>query len=159
MYHPTKYQAHNDSLDNFLSKFNSVAEEKGNNLKMEVREQENFRDDGFIISNENGKSIVFDWEKRFSYYNTYGFPFKTFGQFERKIQKEEIELSIQCSKDESAFCFAWHEDFLKEKIQYIRSVTGDGRYENTGKRFTEAFVELKYGELDVFHDIILEKLR
>ncbi len=157
MYHPSKYDKHNESLDHFIEEFNKVAQKLGNKLKMEMREEENFIDDGFIVYNENGEKIIFDWEKRFSYYNTYGFPYETFGQFERKIKKEEIELSIQCSKDESAFCFAWHDDFRKEKITYMNSKTGSGGYENNGKRFTKNFVELKYEELDKFHNVLLEK--
>lgn len=157
MYHPEKYESHNESLQRFIDIFNDIAQQKGNKLKMEFRETENYIDDGHIVFLETGDAIIFDWEKRFRYYDTYGFPFDTFGQFERKIQKEEIELSIQCSKDESAFCYAWHSDFLKETPERVPSITGSGSYENNPKRFTKKFYELRYDEIEKFHNSVLEK--
>ncbi len=155
MHHPDKYAGHNRSLEKFVDIFNEVANTKGNILKMEINKVENFRDDGSVINLLTAKKIIFDWEKRYTYYDGYGFPFPTFGQFERKIKKEEIKLSIQCSKDEQAFCYAWHEDFLKEKIEYIESRTKTGS-ETKGKRFTKNFTEYRYSGMADFHDDLIE---
>jgi hypothetical protein len=156
MFHPDKYMPHNKALDKFISIFNSVSKKEGALLKMMQSEIENFREDGEIIFLPNGAKTLYDFEKRNRYYDTCGFSFKDFGQFERKIQKPEISLSIQCSKDEKCFCMAWHEDFKKEQIKYIGSVTGRGNKEYTGKRFTTAFKELKYSEMDQFYKILVK---
>jgi len=154
MYHPGKYSSHNESLKRFIEAFNRASERLGGRFVMEMRREENFRDDGVIRDRRTGKEVIFDWEKRHSYYERCGFPFKTFGQFERKIQKEEIELSIQCSKDERCFCIAWHEDFKKEEVRRVPTKKEDGTSENTGKRYTKKFLELRYTEMDKFYRIL-----
>ena len=117
---------------------------------MEVSKTENFRDDGFFIFEFNKNKIYFDFEKRFRYYPSYQkFQFNELGQFERKIKKSEILLSIQCSLDETGFVFAWHEDFLCEKIQNVKSITKTG-FENNGKRFTKSFLKYHIKKFHIF---------
>jgi len=154
MYHPNKYKEHNESLERFVKKFNTIGEEFNSEIKIEINEHENYIDDALIIDKKTGKSFSFDWEKRDKYYEDCGFPFKDFGQFERKIKKENIKLSIQCSKSEKCFCIAWHDDFKKEEIKKIGSVTEKGNKEFTPKRFTEEFIELNYNEMGKFHKIL-----
>lgn len=155
MYHPDKYGHHNDALEKFCNVFNEAAAKVGGLILMKASEVENFREDGEIIYKPTGKRILYDFEKRFSYYDSCGsFKFDTFGQFERKIQKPEITLSIQCSRDERCFIIAWHEDYKKEKIVYMHSRTASGGTENTGKRFTKDFLELSYAEMDKFYKIL-----
>jgi hypothetical protein len=155
MYHPQKYTAHNEALGRFCHAFNTMAATQAQPVSMEPSAYENFRDDGKITHHLSGKVILYDFEKRNSYYNCCGFPFKEFGQFERKIDKPEILLSIQSCRDEQCFCIAWHEDFKKEEIRYIGSATGSGRKEHSGKRFTLKFRELRYSEMDIFYEILL----
>ncbi len=154
MYHPSKYQEHNDSLDRFVRKFNEVSKKRNGQILIEIHKQENFIDDAIIKDEKTGKSISFDWEKRESYYSSCGFPFKTFGQFERKIIKPKILLSIQCSKSEDCFCIAWHSDFKKEGIENIGSITETGNYEYYGKRFTKEFKEIKYDDMELLYNIL-----
>lgn len=154
MYHPSKYKEHNQSLKRFVEKFNEVGLGIDSKIKMIVREYENYIDDAIIYDELTQQAFAIDWEKRHSYYETCGFPFETFGQFERKISKEEIKLSIQCSKDERCCCIAWHEDFKKESAENVNSVTESGIKENTPKRFTDKFIEIKYDELYKFHEIL-----
>lgn len=156
MYHPDKYSHHNEALDRFCAAFNEASKKEGGLLFMKQSDIENFREDGEIVYLPTGAITLYDFEKRNKYYGTCGFTFPDFGQFERKIQKPEISLSIQCSKDEKCFCIAWHEDFKKEQIKYIGSVTGLGNKEFKGKRFTTAFKELKYSEIDKFYKMILK---
>lgn len=157
MYHPDKYGHHNNALENFCKTFNAAAVKAGDLIYMKPSDIENFREDGEIIFRKTGKMILYDFEKRFTYYDACGrFKFDTFGQFERKIQKPEISLSIQCSSDEKCFIIAWHEDYKKEKIVYIRSKTGSGGTEGTGKRFTKDFLELSYNNMDKFYKILLK---
>jgi len=116
---------------------------------------ENFREDGEIVFSSGNRKILYDFEKRFSYYDNYGcFKFDSFGQFERKIQKPEISLSIQCSKNENGFIIAWHEDYKNEDIIYLNSKTANG-LEKTGKRFTKKFKELRYTEMQIFYQVLL----
>ena len=126
---------------------------------MEINKFENFKDDGKIIYKPTRIFLLYDFEKRNKYYETCGFKFSDFGQFERKIQKEEISLSIQCSKDEKCFCIAFHEDFKKEKIKYIGSITQKGKKEYTGKRFTKKFIEIKYSEMKNFYKILMNSFK
>ena len=156
MYHSKKYDSHNKALNEFIRNFNKAAEIKGNKLEMYYQEIENFKDDGGIIFKENNSRILYDFEKRFSYYvGCGGFRFKTLGQFDRKIRKPEIKLSIQCSSDEKCFLIAWHEDYYLQKNFKIGSVTQSGSREYDGKRFTEDFKEIAYNKMDVFYDVLL----
>jgi len=155
MYHPDKYGHHNDALKKFCKTFNEAASKAGDLIFMKPSDTENFREDGEIIYKPTSKMILYDFEKRFSYYDSCGrFKFDTFGQFERKIQKSEIALSIQCSRDEMCFIIAWHEDYKEEKIVYLHSITASGGTENTGKRFTKNFLELSYSDMGKFYKIL-----
>lgn len=154
MYHPDKYQLHNEALSRFCAAFNAAAARLDNQLHMQPSERENFRDDGAIVYRPDGARILYDFEKRMTHYNTCSFPFKDFGQFERKIQKPEISLSIQCSQDEQCFCIAWHDDFRKEAIKQLGSVTASGSKEFTGKRFTRQFRELQYTQMGTFYQML-----
>jgi hypothetical protein len=150
MYHPDKYKHHNNAEKKFSSIFNDTSNESS----MVINDEENFREDGYIVYHKLNYKIMYDFEKRFTYYDSYKkFRFDTFGQFERKIKKPEIKLSIQCSKKEDAFIIAWHEDFKKENIAYINSKTKYG-YERTGKRFTKRFIEISYSNMLILHNII-----
>jgi hypothetical protein len=156
MYHSNKYDESNQSLERFGLAFNKIAYQLGSEFYFNISKIENFRDDGSIIHTKTGKRILFDWEKRHSYYNSFGqFAFKTFGQFERKIRKPEIELSIQCSTDETGFCIAWHNDFRNEVVVNVGSKTANGGKEFDGKRFTKNYLEIPYVDMAKFYQILL----
>ena len=154
MYHPDKYNHHNNALEKFCVLFNKAAAMLGDHLHMKPSAKENFREDGEILYKPANHRILYDFEKRFSYYDQHKmFKFDTFGQFERKIQKPEISLSIQCSKNEDGFIIAWHDDYRNEKIVYMNSKTATG-WEKTGKRFTKKYMELAYHEMDKFYKML-----
>jgi len=113
MKRPSMYQRHEDSLKSFVEKFNNAKDNL--RLVMQIYNTENFRDDGVIVDTKSGKRITFDWEIRDRYFTSGKFAFKELGQFERKLKKGEIGLSLQCDRDETAVMAAWHEDWLKEK--------------------------------------------
>ena len=103
----------------------------------------------------DSSSIKYDFEKRFNYYSSYNeFQFQDLGQFERKIAKKEILLSIQSSSDETGFLFAFHYDLLKEEKKFISSKTSTG-YEKTAKRFTKKFLEISYEDIALFQKMLL----
>ena len=154
MYHPEKYIHHNKALDTFCGIFNNASEKLGGLIHMKPSVRENFREDGEIVYKPKNTQILYDFEKRFSYYDNFkSFKFDTFGQFERKIQKPEISLSIQCSKNEDGFIIAWHDDYRNEKIVYMNSKTANG-WEKTGKRFTKKYREIAYHEMEVFYKML-----
>lgn len=155
MYHADKYKESNDSLKRFCDVFNATSAKLGGEIIFDISQKENFRDDGKIIYKPTNEIILFDWEKRHTYYGTCGgFNFKTFGQFERKMRKVEIRLSIQCSTDEKCFIIAWHDDFKKEAVETVGSVTASGSKEYDGKRFTTKFKEISYQEMEIFYNIL-----
>lgn len=156
LYHPDKYKKHNQALKTFVDGFNAIASSKGSEIEMYIQNIENFRDDGGILFKKDNIQILYDFEKRFKYYDSCGnFVFYSLGQFERKIRKEEIKLSMQCSTDEKCFLIAWHDDYVKEEKKKIGSATADGSKEYDGKRFTKDFIELSYDQFDKFYDILL----
>ena len=154
MYYSERYQEHNKALDRFVSVFNKNSNLNNYDLSMFVQKIENFRDDGWIKFPDSS-SVKYDFEKRFTYYPSYDeFQFKDLGQFERKIAKKEILLSIQSSSDETGFLFAFHSDFLREEKKFISSKTSTG-YEKTAKRFTKNFLEISYKDMAVFQKMLL----
>ena len=155
MYHPDKYSEHNLALKKFIRHFNKVSKHNGNELSMYFQTTENFREDGGIVHYPTNKKILYDFEKRFKYYESYGnFKFPTLGQFERKIKKPEIKLSIQCSTNEDGFLVAWHEDYYLESQETVGSVTADGSKESTPKRFTRDFREFSYQQFGDLYQVL-----
>ena len=61
------------------------------------------------------------------------------GQFERKLKKGEIGLSLQCDKDETGVMAAWHEDWLKEKPRKKKLRTDQKSDEFGMVRYTRHF--------------------
>jgi len=156
MYHPTKYEEHNKALKNLIDKFNKTANRLGGLVEMYFQEHENYRDDGGVIYKQTNEKFLYDFEKRHQYYaSCQDFVYRSLGQFERKIKKEEIRLSIQCSSDEKCLMLAWHNDYQKEKAEKIKSSTEDGKGETNPKRFTTDFIEISYNDMDILYDIFL----
>ncbi|NPA63433.1 MAG: hypothetical protein GXO16_00510 [Epsilonproteobacteria bacterium] len=156
MYYPTRYSEHNKALDNLTKAFNNIAKKLGGEVYMQTNPIENYYDDGRIVHRPTQKSFLFDFEKRFEYYPECGsFGFSSLGQFERKIEKKQIKLSIQSSTNEKCYILAWHKDYYKEKRYAIPSKTQDAQ-EKKFKRFTKHFIEIPQHKLDIMYHIFLE---
>lgn len=152
MQRPTFYQTHNESLDKFAKLFNET--ELFENLIMNPIEEETYRDDGVIFDQITNKRIGFDWEIRDRYFKNGHFEKPTLRQFERKIKKPEIDLSIQCDKTETAIIVAWHEDFKKEKPFIQRSITDFDYKEDALVRETPHFKVYRYDQIVQFKAMI-----
>lgn len=133
MYRPSKYGKHYESMEAFAQLFNDCP--VCPNLKMLPIQDETFLDDGDIIDESSGKKFGFGWEYRDRYFSNGKFRFDTLGQYERKIIKPSIQLSIQCDSTETAVAVAWHEDFKRENqitllldTDYIDKQLGQTRY-------------------------------
>ncbi|RMF09536.1 MAG: hypothetical protein D6762_03455 [Candidatus Neomarinimicrobiota bacterium] len=152
MKRPSMYPAHEASLKAFTELFNGVRDRLP--LVMQIYQTENFRDDGVIVHTRTGKRVAFDWEKRDRYFTSGRFAYRTLWQFERKIKKDEIGLSLQCDSDETAVLVAWHQDWLQAPVQR-RSL----RQDSPGKvveavRETRHFRIYPYTEIRAFRKMI-----
>ena len=156
MKRPSMYQAHEDSLKKFTDLFNSCRDRLP--LVMQIYQTENFRDDGVIVNTRTGKRVAFDWEIRDKYFNNGKFAFKELRQFERKIKKEEIGLSLQCDREETAVIVAWHEDWLKSKPIPVKLATDFKWSENNLVRSTTKFKILSYDEVGDFRAMLYRAL-
>jgi hypothetical protein len=145
MKRPSMYDQHERSLKRFADLFNGVRD--GLPLVMQTYHTENYRDDGIIVNTRSGKRIAFDWEYRDRYFESGKFPFQRVGQFERKLKKDEIGLSLQCDRDETAVVVAWHTDLLREKPVKRGLATDSEREEQGTVRFTEHFRIYHYSDL------------
>jgi len=128
MQRPSQYKRHNMSLDNFAKIFNN--EPYYPNIIIKPIEEETYRDDGLIYEVNTQKSIGFDWEIRDRYFSNGNFYLPTLRQFERKVIKPEIDLSIQCDSTETAIVVAWHEDF-KSGNSFVQESKTDYIYKET----------------------------
>ncbi len=110
--------------------------------------------DGEFVDENTGNSFSFDWEYRDKYFSNGIFDFDTLGQFERKIVKPSIQLSIQCDSTNTAIAVAWHEDFRREN-RITRSLDTDYNDKQLGNvRYTHAFKIYLYTDISEFKEMI-----
>ena len=141
MYRPSMYNTHDKSLSNFANIFNNCKEYKY--IKIKPIEEETFDNDGIIINENTGESFGFDWEYRDKYFSNCRFVFDSLGQYERKLRKPSIELSLQCDSTETGVIVAWHQDWLKtNKIN--RTLSTDSQDEFGTVRYTKLFKIYSY---------------
>ena len=113
MYRPSKYYISQASLEFFAKRFNESPNHR--NLEWRYINEESFVNDGYFIDVGTGKSLGYDWEIRDNYFENGRFKFPTIRQFDRKMQKDSIKLSIQGDRDCMAFIAVWHDDLRKGK--------------------------------------------
>ena len=117
MHYAHRYTEHNESLARFAAKFNSIGDK---DIQLKINEVENYYDDASFIYGFGDDAVSFkmDWQKRYEHYFRFkGFRFKDLWQWDRKMKKPEIFLSMQCSTDETGLLVAWHEDFSPDKMR------------------------------------------
>jgi len=146
MYKPSKYGNHNDSMDNFIKIFNGC--EKYKNIVIIPNPQETFTNDGYIIDEETNQKIGYDWEYRVKYFENGKFAFDSLGQYERKIYKPCIDISLQCDSTETAVMVAWHEDWKNEIKTQLNLETDYAKKQFGTVRYTKKFKIYKYSEIE-----------
>lgn len=130
------YDKHDTSMEKFVELFNKSLAYP--NIKIYPITEETFIDDGNIVDTITGQSIGFDWEYRDKYFKNGVFQFETLGQYERKIIKPSIKISLQCDSTETAVAVAWHEDWQLEDIVKLKLSTDSN--DQLGKvRYTKEF--------------------
>lgn len=136
MYRASMYDKHDTSMEKFVKLFNNSLSYP--NLKIEPITEETFIDDGNIVDEKTKQSVGFDWEYRDRYFSNGVFSFDTLGQYERKIIKPSIKLSLQCDSTETAVAVAWHEDWRLEDIVKLNLAT-DSKDQLGKVRYTKHF--------------------
>jgi len=152
MYRPSHYNIHNESLEKFCNLFNECPEYE--HIKMYPITEETFIDDGYFLNTHTGEKIGFDWEYRANYFQNGKFSFDTLGQYERKIIKPSIDISLQCDSTQTAIAVAWHNDFYIEPQVRIRLETDYSEKENGKTRYTKKFKIFMYEDMITFKKMI-----
>lgn len=152
MYRPSLYSKHDQTMNDFAQLFNTCPECP--NLKMFPITEETFIDDGEFVDELTGKRFSFDWEYRDKYFSNGQFAFNTLGQYERKIVKPSIQLSIQCDSTETSVAVAWHEDFKKENKIKLSLDTDYSQKQFGAVRYTHAFKIYMYSDIAEFKKMI-----
>jgi len=147
MYRPSAIKRHDESLKRFQKIFNNT---EPLDIIMNEWAQTSKLNDGEIVYKD--QRIIFDWEWREDWNtqpNECKFHYPTLGQFERKFRpKTQIELSIQCDRNERCFIAAWHTDFgppktVKRKTDYKEKEFGE-------MRETDKFKIYSYTQINKF---------
>lgn len=145
MWRPSTYKEHNLSLGIFEELFNNCLQYQ--NIIIKPIQEETFQDDGCIVDLNTGKEIRFDWEKRERYFSNGNFRFDSLGQFERKIRKPQIQLSLQCDSTDTSVAIGWHEDWLKENRINLNLATDYAQDEFGTVRYTKSFRIYTYSNI------------
>ena len=145
MWRPSKYDISQDSLIRFAHKFNEIS----NEIECLPNSEETYDNDGYFCY-LGSEYIGFDWEIRDSYFENGKFSFNTLGQYERKLVKPSIQLSVQCDKNQAAILVAWHSDFLRENQEIIPVSTDYQEKQSCPVRYTSHFRIYTYNNLGDF---------
>ena len=151
MYRASKYNISQASLEFFAKRFNEAPNYR--NLEWRYINEESFVNDGYFIDVGTGKSLGYDWEIRDNYFENGRFKYNTIRQFDRKMKKASIQLSIQGDRDCMAFIAVWHND-LRRNPSFIQKSKTDYGYENAVVWETNLFQLYRLEEIDQFKDMI-----
>lgn len=152
MYRPSMYNKHDESMFRFAELFNTCS--GSNKIEMHPNEKESYDNDGIFTDIETGIQIGFDWEYRDKYFANCKFAFSSLGQYERKIRKPSIQLSIQCDSTQTGIAVAWHKDWMKE-MQETRSLATDYVTKEQGViRYTNKFKIYSYQDISSFKEMV-----
>lgn len=151
MYRPSMYSIHDKSLNKFADIFNNCNDFK--HITIKPIDEETYDNDGIIINNNTGESFGFDWEYRDKYFSNCKFSFDSLGQYERKLRKPSIELSLQCDSTQTGVAVAWHQDWLKEN-KITRNLSTDTVDEMGTVRYTKSFKIFSYENISELKQVI-----
>lgn len=157
MYRPSTYDKSQISLMYFADIFNACPVEA--NIRWEYIRTETYDNDGCFLDIETGRTFGFDWEIRDKYFANGVFSFSDLRQFERKLQKPSIKLSLQGDSTCTAILAAWHEDFLKGDRIPVSLSTDYAQNQTTYTRATKEFKVYKLEDMPEFKKMIARSLR
>lgn len=151
MYRGSMYNTHNKSLNKFADVFNNC--NKFKHIIIKPIEEETYDNDGMIINANIGQCFGFDWEYRDKYFSNCKFSFDSLGQYERKLKKSSIELSLQCDSTQTGVMVAWHQDWLKEN-KITRSLSTDSADQHGTVRYTKSYRIYSYNNISDLKEMI-----
>lgn len=157
MYRPSMYNKHDETMLNFVKKFNNSPVNP--NVEMRPNLIETFDNDGIFIDVVLNRFIGYDWEYRDRYFAYCKLAFKTLGQYERKLRKPSIQLAIQCDSTETGIAVGWHNDWLQEKREK-RSLRTDSMWKENGSiRYTTQFEIYSLEQIDSFKNMVARAIQ
>lgn len=157
MYRPSMYNKHNETMTKFAELFNNSPASP--HIEMRPNLEETFDNDGIFIDTVTKESIGFDWEYRDRYFADCKLVFPTLGQYERKLKKPSIQLSIQCDSTETGVAVGWHEDWLQEEREKRSLRTDSSQKENGSTRYTTRFKIYSFEQMDSFKDMVARAMQ
>ena len=148
------YNEHNESLKDFSRLFNF--NKSYPHLRFIPNRTETHNNDGIIYNELTGAFIGFDWEYRYKYFSNCQFQFDSLRQYERKLLKPSIQLSIQCDSTETGIAVAWHSDWLVEEQENLNLATGSSEKQHETVRYTKKFKIYEYNSenMSVFKEML-----
>lgn len=152
MYRPSMYNKHDETMWNFAERFNGSPVCR--NIEMRPNPVETFDNDGIFIDINTHRSIGFDWEYRDRYFAYCNLDFDSLGQYERKLRKPSIKISLQCDSTETGIAVGWHEDWLQEEKERKALMTDSSRKENGFTRYTTRFKIYSFEQIDSFKNMV-----
>ena len=157
LYRPSLYDKHDETMNRFAEMFNRL--EIYRNIIMRPNPVETFDNDGVFIDIETNRSIGYDWEYRDRYFAYCKLAFESLGQYERKIKKPSIQLSLQCDSTVTGVAVGWHEDWLNEEREKRSLKTDYSKKEKGTLRYTTNFRIYSFEELDSFKHMVATAMR
>lgn len=157
MFRPKLYNKHDETMLSFAEKFNNCPVCK--DVEMRPNPEETYDNDGIFINVKTNNSFGFDWEYRDKYFSNCKLAFDSLGQYERKLRKPSIQLSLQCDSTETGIAVGWHSDWLLEEME-TRALATDYRYKqkNGRVRYTKKFRIYSYEQIDSFKRFVSDAL-
>ena len=161
------YPTHEETLARFMTRFNNVLYEGCDlefyNLCMLRLRKDSYKNDGTFVQIDADKCCGYDWQCRHTGYDTLGaFEYAKWGlgQYNTKLVKPSIKISLQISRDETGLLVAWHSDYEKVVDVKLSSETKKNRTEKVGNTyfFTEFDIRTDEGVL-AFKKMIYDAIR
>ncbi len=157
MYRASMYSIHDKSMMAFAELFNNSLVCR--HIEMRPNPEETFDNDGIFIDTRTQTIIGYDWEYRDRYFANGIFQYSTLGQYERKLEKDSIQLSLQCDSTQTAVAVGWHEDWLREKRQKRSLLTDSPQKQQGFTRYTTHFKIYSYEQIDQLKQMIADAMR
>ncbi len=149
MHRGSAYEASQNSLLAFASKFNSQSD----NIYCCPIIRETFTNDGYFVDVNSGKLFAFDWQIRIRLESFADFKFPTLTEFERKFANiKKTQLMIQSDAKQEHIAVAWAVDFVKEETPH--SVVADYGRQQAQRRQTKKFKIYTLSDLGGFRSMV-----
>lgn len=157
MYRPSMYNKHDDTMLKFAEIFNQSPVCR--NIEMRPNPEETYDNDGIFIDVNTNSFIGYDWEYRDRYFANCKLDFESLGQYERKLKKPSIQISLQCDSTETGIAVGWHEDWLQEEREKRALRTDSSRKENGSTRYTTKFRIYSFEQVDSFKNMVARAMQ